>query len=241
MQNPHTMKAYGFLRSKILAGEFQPGMFLSAQKLSKEIGVSRTPVREALRQLENDELVTIMPKLGAVVRTLNEEQFRELLGYREALEVHAAGQAAEMRLPHEVEHLRELLEAIRKQVDALSRDANDAEALRQLSRADQLFHHAILKIARNGFIQKHFERLDILQRLTMPALMHRLFPVGEDLQDRARKALGEHEAIFSAICAGDAEQARQSMRLHIANIYSKLAFHGELTDRPFPMELVASI
>ena len=241
MQNPNTMKAYGFLRSKILSGEFQPGTFLSAQKLSKDIGVSRTPMREALRQLENDELVTIMPKLGAVVRTLDEEQFRDLLGYREALEVHAAGKAAEMRRSHEVEHLRGLLEAIRVQVDALSRNADDAEALRQLSAADQLFHHAILKIARNAFIQKHFERLDILQRMTMPALMHKLFPVGKDLQDRAKRALQEHEAIFNAVCDGDSDLARQSMRDHIANINGKLAFHRELSGTSFPTELLAHI
>lgn len=241
MRNPNTTKAYGFLRSKILTGEFQPGTFLSAQKLSKEIGISRTPLRDALRLLENDELVTIVPKLGAVVRTLTEDQFRDLLGYREALEVHTAGKAAELRLRHEVERLKSLLDAIRTQVETLVADAHDEEALRKLSAADQLFHYAILEIAKNSFIKKHFERMDILQKMTIPSLMHKWYPEGKDLQDRAVQALHEHVEIFEAIRDGDASRARLSMQTHMANTSAKIVFQRDLDLSQHPTELIASI
>ncbi len=120
MRNPNTTKAYDYLRKRILGGDLQPGAFLSAQSISKDIGVSRTPVREALRQLEYDELVTIVPKLGAVVKTLNRDQFQDLLGYRQALgDPYAPEKAAELRRPEEVEQLKTILEGMREQTNIL--------------------------------------------------------------------------------------------------------------------------
>lgn len=221
MRNPNTTKAYDYLRKRILSGELQPGAFLSAQSLSKDIGVSRTPVREALRQLEYDELVTIVPKLGAVVKTLNKDQFQDLLGYREALEAHSAGKAAELRRPEEAEQLRLVLEGMREQSNALVANPKDAEALRTLGDFDVRFHRMLFAMARNSFIRERFERAHILQRMVTVSLMTGELPEGDAIRENVMAVFEEHTAIYEAIRDGDVEKARSSMIRHMSNFAAK--------------------
>lgn len=224
MRNPNTMKAYDFLRAKILSGEYAPGAFLSAQSLAKEIGISRTPVREALRQLENDELVTIMPKLGAVVRTLDEKEFLELLGFREALEVFAAGKAAELHRPDELAQLETILKSMKESSNRLLKNADDTSALQRFGLDDQLFHHTILNMSRNDFIRERLERAVTLQRLMMPSLMRKWFPEKKALQERISRVYQEHVDIVAAIRSSDRFKAQACMQKHIGNIVAKLVF-----------------
>ena len=77
MKNVNSDVAYDFLRKRILDGEYLPGQALMTNALASEIGVSRTPIRDALRQLEADGLVTIQPRLGASVKMMDLKNFRE--------------------------------------------------------------------------------------------------------------------------------------------------------------------
>ena len=77
MKNVNSDIAYDYLRKRILAGEYAPGEALMTNVLAPEIGVSRTPIRDALRQLEADGLVTIQPRLGASVKKMDLKTFRE--------------------------------------------------------------------------------------------------------------------------------------------------------------------
>lgn len=226
MRNPNTAKAYEFLRKRILSGDLQPGAFLSAQSLAKDIGVSRTPVREALRQLENDELVTIVPKLGAVVKTLNKEQFQDLLGYREALEAYTAGRAAELRHAEEVEQLRLILEKMHEVSRPLIQDPGDREALQNLGEQDVKFHRAIFGMARNNFIRERFERAHILQRMMTLSLLSHLVPGGDAIKENVAAVLEEHTRIFEAIRDGDAERAHAAMTRHMSNFSAKVRRGG---------------
>ena len=226
MRNPNTTKAYDYLRKRILTGILQPGAFLSAQSLSKDIGVSRTPVREALRQLECDDLVTIVPKLGAVVKTLNTDQFQDLLGYREALEAHSAAKAAELRRPEEVEQLRLILEDMREQSDLLVKDPKDTEALHALGESDIRFHRLLFAMARNSFIRERFERAHILQRMVTMSLMRAALTETDALRENVLTVLKEHTTIFEAIRDGDSEKARRSMTRHMSNFAAKVAKHS---------------
>ncbi len=221
MRNPNTTKAYDFLRKKILSGELQPGAFLSAQSLSKDIGVSRTPVREALRQLEYDELVTIVPKLGAVVKTLNRDQFQDLLGYRQALETHTAGKAAELRRPEEVEQLRIVLEGMREQTNALIANPRDVDALRQLGEYDVRFHRLLFAMARNTLIREKFERAHILQRMLTMSIIEHLPPEDDALRQNVTTVMEEHVQIFEAIRDGDTSRAQNTMEKHMSSFASK--------------------
>src|SRR5882762_11861272 len=94
MKSVNTDVAYDYIRKKILSGEYASGKPLMTEVLAKEIKVSRTPVRDALRKLETDGLVTIRAHLGANVKVMDLKEFREMCDLRLALESHAAGLAA---------------------------------------------------------------------------------------------------------------------------------------------------
>lgn len=221
MRNPNTTKAYDYLRKRILSGELLPGAFLSAQSISKDIGVSRTPVREALRQLEYDELVTIVPKLGAVVKTLNRDQFQDLLGYRQALETHTAGKAAELRRPEEVEQLKVILEGMREQTNALVQNPRNTDALQQLGECDVRFHRLLFAMARNSLIREKFERAHILQRMLTLNLIESLPPEDDAVKENVMTVFEEHTNVFEAIRDGDVTKAQAAMGKHMSRFASK--------------------
>lgn len=221
MRNPNTTKAYDYLRKRILSGELLPGAFLSAQSISKDIGVSRTPVREALRQLEYDELVTIVPKLGAVVKTLNRDQFQDLLGYRQALETHTAGKAAELRRPEEVEQLRLILEGMREQTNELVQNPRNVDALRQLGDFDVRFHRLLFAMARNSLIREKFERAHILQRMLTLNLIESMPPDDDAVKENVMTVFEEHTNVYEAIRDGDVTKAQSAMGKHMSRFASK--------------------
>ena len=91
MKSVNTDVAYEYIRKRILSGEYAPGKSLMTEVLAKDIKVSRTPVRDALRKLETDGLVTIRAHVGASVKRMQLKEFREMCDLRLALEGHAAG------------------------------------------------------------------------------------------------------------------------------------------------------
>src|SRR5579859_1576478 len=151
MANLHTDKAYRHIRQRILSGAYAPGQALQTNTLSDEIGVSRTPVRDALRQLETEGLVSIRPRLGAQVRSMDFKQFRDICGLRLALEVYAAGLAAHRRTEEELIEIKSALDAMGALVDQMSslEGAAADEALERLKIEDIRFHVGILGAARN--------------------------------------------------------------------------------------------
>lgn len=227
MKNPNTTKAYDYLRKRILSGEFAPGVFLSAQRLSVEIGVSRTPVREALRKLEYDELVTIVPKLGAVVKTMSADEFQELLGYREALEVFAVGRAALLRRKEEIAHLKVTLELMYELTQELEANSENEDALLNLADQDIRYHRMIFGVARNEFIREKSERAHILQRMVTPPLVAE-WVTRETSADpiNIKAVFREHSEIFEAIRDGDVSRAQSAMALHLDNFAKKMSRRG---------------
>src|SRR5438132_2081929 len=97
MSNFSSDVAYDYIRKRILNGDFRSGQSLMTKVLAKETGLSRTPIRDALRQLESDGLVTIRARLGASVTSMDLEEYGELCGLRLALESYGAGLAARNR------------------------------------------------------------------------------------------------------------------------------------------------
>src|SRR5688500_1631805 len=111
MANVNTDRAYKFIRNKILLGEYALGAPLKPQRLAAEIGVSRSPIRDALHQLETDGLVVVRPRLGARVTSLTIEEFSHLCAMRLALESYAAGLAAASRTEEQLAELKAAFEA----------------------------------------------------------------------------------------------------------------------------------
>src|SRR3954453_21922330 len=112
MKSVNTDVAYDYIRKRILSGDFPPGHALITELLANEIKLSRTPVRDALRKLETDGLVTIEPHLGASVKKMQLKEFRELCDLRLALECHAAGLAALNRTETDLREIGFALESM---------------------------------------------------------------------------------------------------------------------------------
>src|SRR5919197_2197770 len=113
MKDVNSNVAYEYVRKRIVSGEFGPGRPLMTKDLAADIGISRTPVRDALRQLEADGLVIIRPRLGASVKAMDLKEYRDLCGLRLALESYAAGFAAQNRTDAELREIQFALEAMR--------------------------------------------------------------------------------------------------------------------------------
>jgi len=189
--------SYAVLRSEIVEGRFMPGRRMREVELSEWLGVSRTPLRQALSRLEVEGLLVVTPRTGLVVASLDEEATGELYDMREALEGAAASLAARRASPREVAILKEM-------VAAEARLARDPETRAQHNLA---FHRAIYAAAHNRFLVKSLHALHDAIAL--------LGPTTFAAPGRPDKAQREHARIVEAIAAQDAEQAEAEARAHV--------------------------
>lgn len=219
MELVNTDIAYKFIREKILSGVYSAGMPLASKNLSKEIGVSRTPVRDALRQLEADGIVIIKPRIGASVRSMDLQEFKDLCGLRQALETYAAGLAALNRSEAELQEIRNAYEAMKVIVEKMLQAADDRELIGDLAREDVRFHLAIINVAKNDLIKKEIMRLSLINRVVSTP------PTGskvrEDLAER-RRVVDSHHEIYEAIARKDAVGAKDAMERHQQNNLRKV-------------------
>lgn len=188
---------YNELRQRIIEGHLKPGGRLREIELSELLGVSRTPVREAIKRLENEGLAAYVSSRGAIVAELTPEQASDLYAVREILEGAAAGFAARHASRAEV-HLLESFLDLQRDIDS----APEAKA-----RANRQFHQTIYHMAHNryllGILTKAQDYMVLLHRTTYYA------------EGRAESALDEHTEIVEAIKAGDSARAEQAARNHI--------------------------
>jgi len=210
MELVNTDIAHKYIREKILSGAFSAGMPLSSKNLAKECGVSRTPVRDALRQLEAEGLVTIKPRQGASVTSMDLQEFKELCGLRQALETYAAGLAAQNRTEDELAEIRSALDAMGVIVDKMIKASSDKELIGDLAREDVRFHLAIINVAKNELIKREIMRLSLITRVVVIAPKVKN---PESLADR-RKVQQSHQEIFDAIAHKDVNAAKDAMERH---------------------------
>ena len=192
------------LSEAIVVGTFAPGAKLSEPRLAAQYGVSRGPLREAIRRLEERKLVTRAPRQGARVVVPTPGDALELFTIREVLEGLAARHAAENATDAEIDELRAMLAHHR---DALSKP--DA-MIYWLASANSDFHFMIARVGRN---QHLFDLLcgEYYTLFRLYRMQHRIVP------GRAQRALAEHERIVEAIADRDAELSEILMRRHIAS------------------------
>lgn len=188
--------AYHRLIEAIRTRTLKPGDRLIETDLATRLGLSRTPIREAIRQLESDGLVTHIPRAGAVVRKLDYAEISELYEMRTVLEGTAARFAA--RAASEIE-LSEL--------DAINSDMKAARTGQELYEANRQFHSVLLNAARNRYLVKSVEALQKTLLILGPSTMEEA--------DRAAEAIVEHERIIAALRARDGAAAEAAMRSHI--------------------------
>jgi DNA-binding GntR family transcriptional regulator len=194
--------AYTQLRVKILAGEFHPGQVLNQATLARTIGISTTPLREALRRLKSEGLVELDAHRDARVTELSPEEARDLLEVRRSLDPLAVSLAAERRTKNDIKEIRDA--------------AEDLEPLRHGFGVDDLiahrrFHSALYRASHNELL------IATLDGLWDKADRYRRVGLPEERADeeRADKA-SEHARLAECVIAGDAEGAAAVMHQHIA-------------------------
>jgi len=190
------------LRSRILSGELSANSVLREQALAEELGVSRTPVREALRRLDEAGLVTFVPNRGATVVAWTIEQVRETYFVRAGLESRAAGLAATRITADELGVLADLIAAMEPVLDA-DDDAGRAE----LSRLNAEFHRIVVSASRST------QLMTLTSAVGRVPLMESAFR-RNSAQYRARSN-HQHRDILTALTTGDAIWAEVAMRSHI--------------------------
>lgn len=184
------------IRNRIFEGHYAPGMRLVERDLADEFNVSRLPVREALRMLRQEGIVSERANSrGIIVSSLTPEQVADLFDVRLALEVLASELAAARATREELAHLNSLLDS--------AQNCLAAGSLFEAHAANNQFHDAITTIARNEFLRSALEPLQ--------GRMHWLFRHATDLPELIR----EHRRLFEAIASGDPARAGAASREHI--------------------------
>ncbi|WP_329792391.1 GntR family transcriptional regulator [Lentzea sp. DG1S-22] len=201
---PHTTKsdfAYAHVRELILSGALEPGSVLNQALLAQQIGISTTPLREALRRLRQQGLVELDAHRDARVTALTAEEARDLLEVRRSLDPMAASLAAERRTRQDIAEMRAALEDL----EPLPGDPTTAHLM-----AHRRFHAAIYRASHNTMLTGVLDGLwDTSDRYRRHGLR-----VERSDEERAAKA-NEHALLFQAVLEGDGETAADVMRAHI--------------------------
>jgi DNA-binding GntR family transcriptional regulator len=188
------------LRRQILSGDLAPGTHLYQEKLAQTLGVSRQPVREALRQLEVEGYVVIEPHRGVLVKELSRDDVEELYVLRSAIEGFAAGLAAERMRPEVIDRMRTEL---RRMEDLHAAGAPGHEFLVP----DSLFHDAFYEVC---------GRPGLIRRLTeLAENSHRYVRAYISLPGSQTKAIATHRQILRALESGDAAATRAAVVRHL--------------------------
>lgn len=196
---------------RIVSGDYYPAMYLNEREIADSLEVSRVPVREALKRLENDGWVTRNDKGRVHVRRITEEDLKELAELREGLEGVAARRAALRINDQELAELKKELEILVKhdqKVDPLL-DEKNAKAHQD---ADRRFHSLIVEVANNSRISRIYESV-ILQSQSFFFLRGASMRLGVD--ELIFPNLVPHQDVYDAIAAHNPDEAESLMRRHI--------------------------
>jgi len=189
------------IRNAIMNGSLQPRERLMEIQLAEELGVSRTPIREALRKLELEGFIVMVPRKGAYVADLTFKDIADVFEIRAALEGLAAGLAAERITEEELESMERLL--VGKQEAITSGDID------RLVEVDTSFHELLYKASRNERLANIISNLrEQIQRFRLTSLS---FP------GRNKESLQEHKQLVEAIQSRDSQLARHLAQEHIEN------------------------
>ena len=208
------IRVCNLLRNRIIANELPDGAKLTEDSLAKELGVSRTPVREAFNRLAQEGLVTVFPGRGAFVATFSFGDMVQLLEIRETLEGMAARLATNCITKTNLEKLRRQME-----VELEKTVRHDYAGYLDV---DRQFHEAVISASGN----RHLSQLMKSLRDRIQMLRHR----SVILPGRARKSFQEHLQIIDALAARDPDLAEERIRTHIRNVKSDLTI--AMADRP---------
>lgn len=192
---------FNTLRQAILTGELKPGERLMEIHLANRLGVSRTPIREAIRKLELEGLVTMVPRKGAEVAQITEKNMLDVLEVRRALDALCAELACERISEEGLGKLKSACEAFEKAV----RNGN----VKKIAQADVELHDIIVEATDNQRL------IQLINNLSEQMYRYRFEYIKDTTQHQ--RLIEEHRVIYESILRKDKETAAQAARLHIDN------------------------
>ena len=194
------------IREDILNGRYKDHEELKEIRIGKELGVSRTPVREALRQLELEGLVRYLPNRGVVVEGITAQDVEDIFLIREHLEALTAEWAAQRVRPEEIKKMEEIVD-----LQDFYAHKDDVE---QLTVLDTEFHRLLLDASRSKSLRYALGgMLDYVEQARSRSL---------HVPGRIRDSVREHRQILTAVAAGDSSSARNKMAEHMRQAYQNV-------------------
>ena len=187
------------LRNAIKKGKLKPGERLMEVQLAEELGISRTPVREAIRKLEQEGYVIMLPRRGTYVSSVSVHDVQEIFEIRTALESLSTGLAARRIENDELEQLQKLLSAIEGYIE--KRDIDN------IVKTDIEFHDLLYHVSRNERLSQIISNLK--EQLSRFRTLSMSYP------GRLEETLEEHREMVEAIASGDVEAAREAAERHM--------------------------
>ncbi|MGV2855147.1 GntR family transcriptional regulator [Glutamicibacter sp. AGC13] len=199
-------RAYNALRDRLVLLEIAPTHPIHEPQLAEELGIGRTPMREALKRLETDHLVVSYPRRGTFATAVDFHELNYISEMRQVLEPLAARNAAANKDPQ----IREQLAGYLQQIDAL----DPALDQRSLLLLDVRIHRLIYKAAANKYLEETLVRLDNLVTRIWCLVIDQMPPIAEHIS--------EHSALLRAILDGDAQLAARLVSEHVAHFEQAL-------------------
>ncbi|WP_306602841.1 GntR family transcriptional regulator [Azonexus sp.] len=195
------------LRQRIFAHELTPGMWIDEQMLAEQYGISRTPLREALKVLASEGLVELKPRRGCYVTEISRRDLDDIFPLMAMLEGRCAADAVRRAKPADIADLK----SIHERLESAARDGR----IDAFFEANQEFHRRIQEIADNRWL------LSVIQDLRKVLKLSRLHSLS--LEGRLQQSLDEHRQIMAALEAGNSEKAEKEMHDHLLSGREALA------------------
>lgn len=211
IDNPNLRgQTYKILKNMIITREILPGKKIIEETLAQEIGVSRTPIREALFRLEHEGIVKIIPRRGAFVVNQSKENIIEVMQIREVLEALIVRLVTPLLSKPDIRELKSCLEK-------LSDTPEDERHVIEYNDSELEFHGLLLKKCPNPMLRQMMEMVN--SRLQIIRLRTVVLP------GRAVKSLDEHAELLKVIETGNAEEAELLMRKHVISVRNEALEH----------------
>jgi DNA-binding GntR family transcriptional regulator len=222
--------AYAYIVDAIRIGKLEVGSMISEHSLAKDMKISRTPVREAVRRLKFEGVVEQIPRFGTIVRSPDQNELRELYELREALECFAVERATEKVTSEDIADLKQLTEKIKRMARDFRKTGreylNDDE-LKNFLDVDMSFHMRLIQISGNCRIMKSVKESKALTGIfSTPRQKHNLKTLA--------MAYRRHSQVLKALKEKDKEKARRYLERHIrASCQKALAHYAKERSKSF--------
>lgn len=204
-------KVFKYIKTQIITGQYNPGESLVESKLAEELGVSRTPIREAIRLLELEGLVETIPNKGAVVLGISPKDVEDIYAIRQLIEGLAARWAAERITTNELKELHKILD--------LMEFYASRQDLEEMANLDNKFHQLIFEASGSKILNLTLSNLhQYVQLARMESLK---------VPRRAEHTLQEHRCILESFIEKNPEKAEKALARHVRHAFMNYKNRGE--------------